>query len=128
MTNIKIIRLLTGEDIISTIEETESGEYLLSQPMFFEIEYRNQTSHISMSHFLPVQMIQKNEVVIYFKDVMFMIDPTDEFAEYYNNSVDKLKGLFELRDSLMENPSGEPNPKMIEFLLDSLDPKEYIKH
>jgi len=126
MNNVKIIRLISGEDIISVIEEIDEGLYLLSSPMIFDIGHRNQSTHISMGHFLPVQVMQQNEMVLHFKDILFMVNPTEEFMEYYGNSVDKLKA-----SNASNGDDVGSNPEMMEFLmqsLDDLDPKEHIKH
>ena len=123
MNNIKVVRLLDGTDIVSIIDELRNGEFLLINPMEFQVQVRGQASHITLSPYLPFQFVEKNEVVIYSKDVVFMTTPKEEFAEYYETSVEQL----------LENANDEePLPEKIKDLMIkafiALDPEEKVLH
>jgi hypothetical protein len=93
MSNVKLVRLQNGSDIISVTEEIMEGHYLLTDPMVYDVNNRGTTSHIMLSFFLPIQLVEKNEVVLTSKDILFITKPNDDFAEYYENSVDNLKKM-----------------------------------
>jgi len=123
MNNTKVVRLLDGTDIVSIIDEIRTGEFLLINPMEFQIQIRGQASHITLAPYLPFQFVEKNEVVIYSKDVVFMTTPKEEFAEYYETSVEQL----------LENANEEePLPERIKDLMIkafiALDPEEKVLH
>jgi len=123
MNNIKVVRLLDGTDIVSVIDEIKTGEFLLINPMEFQVQVRGQASHITLAPYLPFQFVEKNEVVIYAKDVVFSTTPKEEFAEYYETSVEQL----------FENVNeGEPLPERIKDLMIkafiALDPEEKVLH
>jgi len=123
MNNIKIVRLLDGTDIVSVIDEIKADIFLLINPMEFQVQNRGPVSHITLAPYLPVQFVEKNEVVIHSKDVVFMTTPKEEFAEYYETSVDQLA----------ENESEEePLPEKIRDLMIkafiALDPEEKVLH
>ena len=123
MNNIKVVRLLDGTDIVSVIDELRAGEFLLINPMEFQVQVRGQASHITLAPYLPFQFVEKNEVVIYSKDVVFMTTPKEEFAEYYETSVEQL----------LENVNDEePLPEKIKDLMIkafiALDPEEKVLH
>jgi hypothetical protein len=123
MNNIKIVRLLDGTDIVSVIDEIRTGEFLLINPMEFQVQVRGQASHITLAPYLPFQFVEKNEVVIYAKDVVFLTTPKEEFAEYYETSVEQL----------LENVNEEePLPERIKDLMIkafiALDPEEKVLH
>jgi len=123
MNNIKIVRLLDGTDIVSVIDEIRTGEFLLINPMEFQVQVRGQASHITLAPYLPFQFVEKNEVVIYAKDVVFSTTPKEEFAEYYETSVEQL----------LENVNEEePLPERIKDLMIkafiALDPEEKVLH
>ena len=132
MNSIKIVRLYSGEDIIATVEELVKDEFLFSEPMFFEVDSRSSKTHILMSHYLPIQLVAKNEVVINKKDIQFMTNPTEEFLEYYSNSVEKLKNLFSLRDEVDQVVDDElPSEEMLEMIMKAfgnLDSDGMTKH
>jgi hypothetical protein len=123
MNNIKVVRLLDGTDIVSVIDEIRTGEFLLINPMEFQVQVRGQASHITLAPYLPFQFVEKNEVVIYAKDVVFSTTPKEEFAEYYETSVEQL----------LENANEEePLPERIKDLMIkafiALDPEEKVLH
>ena len=123
MNNIKVVRLLDGTDIVSIIDELRNGEFLLVNPMEFQVQVRGQASHITLAPYLPFQFVEKNEVVIYSKDVVFMTTPKEEFSEYYENAVEQLLDT--------ENEE-EPLPEKIKDLMIkafiALDPEEKVLH
>lgn len=93
MTNVKIVRLQNGTDVIANVEEILEGQYLVTDPMIFDVTNRGSVSHIMLRFFLPIQLVQKNEIVLSSKDILFITSPSDDFIEYYENSVDNLKKM-----------------------------------
>mgnify|MGYP003650370603 CR=1 FL=1 len=88
-TNIKIVRLQSGEDIIADCMATDDDEVIsLKQPMHI-IFKRISTgrSVMMMMPWLPVELIKENIANIYGADILTMIDPKDDLIEYYHNSV-----------------------------------------
>lgn len=96
MNTIKIVRLKNGEDIIGVLNDT-NGEYEISEPMSVSLVQKGHQSGLVMSHWLPVQLIKKNEIKISSRDVLTIFEPNDEFAEYYTNTVEKIKQLLKAK-------------------------------
>ena len=122
MNNTKVVRLLDVTDIISVIDEIREGEFLFVNPMEFQIQNRGLVSHITIAPYLPIQFVERNEVVIYQKDVVFMTTPKEEFVEYYENSVDQL--------SVEEDDASMPE-KIKDLMMKAfieLDPEEKVIH
>lgn len=124
MNNIKVIRLLDGTDVVSVIDELRTGEFLFINPMEFQIQNRGHVSHITLAPYLPIQFVEKNEVVILSKDVVFMTTPREEFAEYYENSVDQLAEEEGEDDASL--PEKVKDLMMKAFI--ELDPEEKVIH
>ncbi len=97
MDNIKMVRLQNGEDIIGTISSNTSGVYNVSHPMVVEITSRNGMPILGMTHWLPVQLVKTNEVTLTDKDILCMIEPSEDFIEYYNNTVEKISELLKAK-------------------------------
>ena len=123
MNNIKVVRLLDGTDIVSVIDELRAGEFLLINPMEFQVQIRGQASHITLAPYLPFQFVEKNEVVVYSKDVVFMTSPKEEFAEYYETSVEQL-----LEDETEEESLPEKIKDLMIKAFIALDPEEKVLH
>ena len=88
-TTIKIVRLQTGEDIISSItEDVETDMVLLNNPMRMIIK-RVQTGQtvFMMMPWLPIEVIKEDCAIIYNSDIITMVEPKDSLVEYYQNMV-----------------------------------------
>ena len=97
---IKILRLVTGEDIICNYYKVSVDSYLVADPMMLIVKFKGKDSTVIMEHWLPVEVIKSNEVLINPRDVITMYDPNDSLAEYYTNLVDKLHRTIERRKQI----------------------------
>ena len=106
MDNIKIVRLKNGEDIVGQItnETLESCDVI--EPMTVDVEYRNKEAGLVMRHWLPVQLVKKNEITLKHNDVLCVLEPADEFAEYYVHTVEKIHDLLKAKN-LVDNLDDE---------------------
>jgi len=98
MDNIKIVRLQNGEDIVGTVISQDDDQFTICEPMKDGIQFKNNESGLIMNHWLPVQLLKKNEAVISTKDIMCVFEPLDDLCEFYVNSVEKIKKLLKARD------------------------------
>ncbi len=97
---IRIFRLKNGEDIIGVISaepNDQKGNITISEPMAVGIENRKGEAGLVMQHWLPVQLITKNETVLNLQDVLTMFEPNAEFTEYYINTVEKINELLKAK-------------------------------
>lgn len=84
MDNIKIIRLQSGEDVIASYTEDKEGFVFLSNPMLFIVKRNmNTKSSVFLSHWLPIDVIENNVAQITRDDILFLINPTEQFKQYY---------------------------------------------
>lgn len=113
--NIKIVRLLNGEDIIGNVTTMDTGIYNVEEPMTVGIEYRNKEAGLMMHHWLPIQLLKKNEILIENKDILGILDPNDEFCEYYLNTVEKIKDLLKAKNLVDSLDDEEVNDIMDAF-------------
>ena len=90
-TTIKIFRLSSGEDIIA---ETERKDNLFKvvNPIVFMLrnDSRSGNQTVSMTFWLPVSLMEKNQTIIDSKDIIAMMDPSVDFAEYYLGAVENI--------------------------------------
>jgi hypothetical protein len=132
MNNIKIVRMQDGSDIIGIVNEILEGQYVIEHPMLVELYHKNNVSHISMAYYLPIELVDKNEVVLNSKDIVFITNPTSAFAEYYENSISKLESFYEESSALSEKIQTELAERIREFMLQEFNdlevPKETILH
>lgn len=135
MTNdptIKIIRMQTGEDIISSIyEDEETDTVLLNNPMKVIIRRMNTGQTIFMMvPWLPIEIVKEDSAIIYGSDIITMIDPKDSLIEYYQNAINEniltmMKAEEQLIDQLNEDEEDEEELQITEEELKEIE--EYKK-
>ena len=123
---IKIVRLNNGEDIVGNIIANEIGTYTVEEPMSVNIDYRGKEAGLVMNHWLPVQLVKKNETEIADKDILCMFEPAEEFCEYYTNTVERIRELLKAK-SIVDKLDDEEVDIMIEAF-EELDNNGYTLH
>lgn len=101
MEAVKLIRLKTGEDIISYIEQVDKLNFIVREPMVVLTKQDNKNGKhiIMMDHWLPVPLIRHNEAFITESEIVTMLEPTSEFSEYYENAVNTMKQVLNFNTS-----------------------------
>ena len=125
--NIKIVRLQNGEDIVGYVTSKENGHYDIVEPMTVGIEYKNRESGLVMRHWLPVQLVKKNETVLADKDIICMFEPADDFCEYYENTVEKIRELIRAKN-LVDDLSDDEVNEMLDAFEELEDNDGYTLH
>jgi len=115
---VKIIRLITGEDIICGFHKISTESYLVLDPMALRVKFKGKDSSVLMEHWLPIEVIKNNEILINPRDVITMFDPKDSLSEYYINLVENLHRSIE-RTKLMENEELDEMVDLLEALEES---------
>jgi hypothetical protein len=122
-TNIKIIRLQSGEDVMADcIEDTEQGTVLLENPMhiIFKRVPTGQTVMMMMP-WLPIELIKENSAIIYDSDILTIIDPKEDLINYYGQIV--ISAQERMENS--ENIFGEDDDE--EEVEEDIDPEELFE-
>ena len=110
----QIIKLQNGTDLIANV--TLNGEqYLLEEPMEFGVNFRGREAGLMMKHWLPVQLLKKNSIEIHSKDVLSLLEPEEEFCEYYIDTVSKIKELLKAKKIVSEMDDDELQDMINEF-------------
>jgi hypothetical protein len=115
MNNIKIVRLQNGDDIMGNVTFLEDSKFIVSEPMSVGIEFRGKEAGLMMHHWLPVQLIKNNSIIMEEKNILCLLEPNDEFTEYYLNTVERIKGLLSAKHALDSLDDEEPDDIMDAF-------------
>lgn len=103
-TNIKIVRLQSGEDIIANYFcDDENQTIMLDNPLhiIFKRLNRGQTVMMMMP-WLPVEIIRDNHAIITASNVLTILEPNDNLLQHYGNSI------LEIQEGL--DAKGDENP------------------
>ena len=129
MHEIKLVRLRSGEDILSVYkEDLETEMVMLKDPMTI-IFKRLPTgqSVLMISPWLPVELIQDNTATIYTDDILTVIEPKSVLIEHYIKMVNNLnqfidddnmlrRHLSELEEDMEEDLEEEDVEEILEAL------------
>lgn len=115
---VKILRLVTGEDIICNYYKISSDSYIVSDPMVLMINFKGKNPNVIMEHWLPVEVIKKNQVLINPRDIITIIEPNESISEYYSNLVIKVHKSLEMKKNL-ESIDEEDYEEIMEALKQS---------
>jgi hypothetical protein len=83
---VKILRFKDGLDIICTMAPM-GDDIQLDSPMVFEVRNTN----LVLQQWLPLSVMKGTSVNVNRGDVLCIIEPNEDFAEYYSNTIGKMK-------------------------------------
>jgi hypothetical protein len=120
-TSVKMLRLVTGEDIISESTLIDDKEYLLAHPL--KVVYNNSTRNPGYVSVLLVKWVfgsitEKDEITIKERDVLFSVEVSDRMFDYYYSTLDSFKE--KESEILMEDVDDDDANVTIEDMLDYL--------
>lgn len=85
--SVKIVRFKDGLDVITTTTSISEDLIELDNPMMFEL--RN--SHLVLEQWLPLAVMEGDTVTIKTKEILCEMIPNSDFAEYYVETIRRLK-------------------------------------
>ena len=87
---IKIMRLTTGEELISTVQTADTSHGKVYTLTDIAILIPTEANQLGLAPFIPYSMASRDGVELEQKHVMFMTDPVDDLKKQYQNMFSKL--------------------------------------
>lgn len=133
MESIKILRLKSGEDIITYFEQVDKNNIILRNPMAVLVKNDSRTGRqiTLMDNWLPVQLIKTNEAFITEQLIVTIMEPSAEFSEYFENAIisfNKSKEETEEMENTPDMDNSKLNLETIHGLFDLVGPDISIVH
>ena len=122
MSDVKIVRLTTGEDVISFVVELTNNDVILGYNLIYPMYFVISDNKLGLDHYLPVRVLEKNQIIIRPKDVFGIMEPTLDFANYYSDVVDKFEQL-----ASNKIKTHDMDDEAINYLLDTIETRYSIK-
>ena len=97
--DIKIVRFTSGEDIVCGLIESD-GTYYLKNPMVFLLKDTGKQFVLMLQNWLPMQVMKMNEAMIKSKDVIAVLEPDENFKEYFLNECRELEEAIQAKLNL----------------------------
>ena len=125
--NVRIIRLKNGEDILCNLLINEDKVLInLLEPMLISTEIHFNEEHLVLTSWLPVSLIKENRSVIPITEVMCVMHPNDELIEYYNEMVIKMNSSLIVKDA--DDLTEEEVVQMMEVMEEIKSAKGLVIH
>ena len=113
MHNVKLIRMQSGEDIMASMfEDDNSDQIQLNDPM--RIVFRRLPTGqtvMMMMPWLPVELIKENSAMIYYSDIVTVVEPKESMIRYYDKlverTIEEMADSDKMIDNLLEEQEGE---------------------
>lgn len=91
MEKIQVIKLYNGDEIVGFIEQFDEEITIKDAFQFFLKTDRTGSHTIAMDYWLPVPLIKQNKTTIGKDNIVAIMDPSDDFKEYYENALDSVQ-------------------------------------
>ena len=116
-TNIKIVRLQSGEDIIANyFVDDENGTIMLDNPMHIIFKRNNNGQTVMMMMpWLPVEIIKQNHAIIDMADILTIIDPKENLITHYGNTVIEIMERISAKEMEEELDDGEDDEEELDL-------------
>ena len=88
---IQILRLKDGSDIICDTDFKNAEMVELHYPMMFEMVHHK----LMLQHWLPLAAMKGTSASIRLTEIVCIMEPNEEFCEYYETAVNKLNSVVE---------------------------------
>lgn len=107
---IKLIRLNTGEDIVaSCVDDGANSTLHLGNPMKVIVKRVTEANKamLIMMPWLPLEIIEEDSASINYQDIITIIEPRQSFIEYYSNTVEQYQAVLAMQDGDVFDESEE---------------------
>jgi len=102
MIDVKIVRMITGEDVICRLIEDASGTWF-HEPMSIALKQnKSGTVSILMDHWLPIELISDNTSRINPRNIISVFDANRKISDYYTNTMKKVNDLLVMKSRMKE--------------------------
>lgn len=120
--NIRFLRLVTGEDLISTVEEFEDEfgnvYYVLTNPMKIVYMMADKTLAMTLVSWVFHSVVEEQEFLLYEKDILTMACPGEKMTLYYEQCTQREEDSDEEIPESIDDTKSEPEvmSKVVDFL------------
>lgn len=117
---VKIVRFKDGMDVICFFDNLNAEVVDIIEPMMFEVRNTN----LIMQQWLPIAMMKENRASIKWEDILCVMDPSDDFKEYFHITVKKVNASIEKK----KNASTEEEEEYMLDVLSAMDEMDTTKN
>ena len=106
MRNVKIVRMITGEDVICDFVEDEGGTYMI-EPLEISLKNSKGNATVLLSNWLPIEIVKDNYARVNPRNIIGVFDASDSVAEYYDETMTRINKAIIASSHLKDDPNNE---------------------
>lgn len=103
MRNVKIVRMITGEDVICDFIEDAVGTHF-KEPLEISFKVSKGQPIVVLKNWLPVEVINDNFARVNPRNIVAVFDASESVSEYYGNTMEKINRSLIASAELKDNP------------------------
>ena len=117
---VKIVRFKDGMDVICFFDNLNAEVVDIIEPMMFEVRNTN----LVMQQWLPIAMIKENRASVKWEDILCIIEPSDDFKEYFHTTVEKVNESIQKK----KNASTDEEKEYMMDVMNAMDEMDNLKN
>lgn len=102
MSDVKIVRLVSGEDVIAYFEEDEDYVLLGSPMCVFFKRLQSGKSMMMMSPWIPMEIVEDDIISIHASQILTVMNPKKHISDYYKQMIFDVENDLDLDESLRD--------------------------
>ena len=117
MRNVKIVRMITGEDVICDFIEDAKGTHM-KEPLEIAMKSSKGNATVVLQNWLPTEIINDNIARVNPRNIIAVFDASESVSEYYNETMTRInkaiiaasnikdaeeEGMMDVMEALMES-------------------------
>ena len=117
---VKIVRFKDGMDVICFFDNLNAEVVDIIEPMMFEVRNMN----LVMQQWLPIAMIKENRASVKWEDILCVMEPSDDFKEYFHTTVEKVNESIQRK----KDASTEEDKEYMMDVINAMDEMDNLKN
>lgn len=109
MDRIRILRLVSAEDIICNILKENADTFLIEDPLLIMVNEKRKEVSVNMQHYLPIEIIKDNQVILVKQNVMSIMKPSDSVSQFYEEMILKMHEVIVAKQKAKEQAEEDPH-------------------
>ena len=117
---VKIVRFKDGMDVICFFDNLNAEVVDIIEPMMFEVRNMN----LVRQQWLPIAMIKENRASVKWEDILCIMEPSDDFKEYFHTTVEKVNESIQKK----KNASTDEEKEYMMDVMNAMDEMDNLKN
>lgn len=102
MKNVKIVRMISGEDVICDLVEDDSGTHMVD-PLEIAIKFSKRNGNtIVLKNWLPIEIVGTNSARVNPRNIIAVVEVKEDVIEYYESTMTKIQSAIDKSNKIKD--------------------------